>query len=189
MRKAIFLDKDGTLIRDVPYNADPDLIVLEPHAGAALRLLMDQGYILVVITNQSGIARGYFKEAQLQGVHNRINELLCDYDVSLDGFFYCPHLPDSTCSCRKPGPGMLLQAAALLDIDLGQSWMIGDILHDVEAGNRAGCRSLLINNGHETEWEITPMREPTIVATDLLEAAHLIIKSQHHASTVSRIDQ
>jgi histidinol-phosphate phosphatase family protein len=189
MKKAIFIDKDGTLIRDVPYNADPDLIVLEPHAGAALRLFRDQGYLLVMITNQSGIAKGYFKEEQLKGVHDRINELLCDDNVSLDGFFYCPHARESTCSCRKPRPGMLLQAAALLNIDLVQSWMIGDILHDVEAGNRAGCRSLLINNGHETEWEITPAREPTIIARDLLEAAQLIIKSQHHASTVSRIDQ
>lgn len=192
MRKAIFIDKDGTLIQDVPYNVDPEKIVLEQYAGMAMQLFHKQGYMLVVITNQSGIARGYFKEEQLAGVQQKINELLLEYNVLLDGFFYCPHHPEGTispyaisCNCRKPGPGMLQAASEQLGVDLKQSWMIGDILHDVEAGNQAGCRSLLINNGHETEWMINPRRTPTYIASDLLDAAQFITKVNGHDTTIS----
>ncbi|WP_343688284.1 HAD family hydrolase [Chitinophaga sp.] len=192
MRKAIFIDKDGTLIQDVPYNVDPEKMVLEQYAGMAMQLFHKQGYMLVVITNQSGIARGYFKEEQLAGVQQKINELLLEYNVLLDGFFYCPHHPEGTispyainCNCRKPGPGMLQAAAEQLGVDLKQSWMIGDILHDVEAGNQAGCRSLLINNGHETEWMINPRRTPTYIASDLLDAAQFITKVNGHDTTIS----
>lgn len=192
MKKAIFIDKDGTLIQDVPYNVDPEKIVLEQYAGMALQLFQEQGYMLVVITNQSGVARGYFKEEQLEGVQKKINALLRDYNVLLDGFFYCPHHPEGTispyainCNCRKPGPGMLQTAAEQLGVDLTQSWMIGDILHDVEAGNQAGCRSLLINNGHETEWIINPQRTPTYIASDLLDAAQFITKVNGHDTTIS----
>jgi D,D-heptose 1,7-bisphosphate phosphatase len=192
MRKAIFIDKDGTLIKDVPYNVDPELIVLEPYAGKAMQLFQEQGFMLVVVTNQSGIARGYFREEQLAGVQQKINALLGEYKVQFDGFFYCPHHPEGTifpyaidCHCRKPNPGMLQTAAAQLGIDLKQSWMIGDILHDIEAGNQAGCRSLLINNGHETEWKLNPLRQPLYVASDLLDAAQFITKVNRHDSTTS----
>ncbi|WP_343673572.1 HAD family hydrolase [Chitinophaga sp.] len=192
MRKAIFIDKDGTLIQDVPYNVDPDQIVLEQHAGRAMQLFSEQGFMLVVITNQSGIARGYFKEEQLAGVQQKINALLRAYNVRLDGFFYCPHHPQGTirpyavdCSCRKPRSGMLKAAAEKLNIDLTNSWMIGDILHDVEAGNQAGCRSLLVNNGHETEWTITPQRRPVYIASNLLDAAQFIIKVNGHDASIS----
>lgn len=192
MRKAIFIDKDGTLIQDVPYNVDPEKIVLEQYAGSALKLFQEQGYMLVIVTNQSGIARGYFKEEQLVGVQKKINALLGEYNVLPDGFFYCPHHPEGTifpyainCHCRKPNPGMLQTAAELLGIDLKNSWMIGDILHDVEAGNQAGCRSLLINNGHETVWEITPQRQPVYIASDLLDAAQFITKVNRHDATIS----
>lgn len=192
MKKAIFIDKDGTLIQDVPYNVDPEKIVLEEYAGRALQLFREQGYLLIVVTNQSGIARGFFKEDQLRGVQQKLNALLREYNIRLDGFFYCPHHPDGTitpyainCHCRKPGPGMLQAAAEQLDIDLKRSWMIGDILHDVEAGNQAGCRSLLINNGHETEWIDTPQRRPAYIASDLLDAAQFITKVNQHDATIS----
>jgi len=182
MRKAVFIDKDGTLITNVPYNANPELIRLEPGAAAALQLLHENGYALVVVSNQSGIARGYFENQDMQAVQNRIAALLHYHGIQLDGFFYCPHHPQGSvkeyaidCMCRKPKPGMLLQAAGLLDLDLRQSWMIGDILHDVEAGNRAGCRTVLLDNGNETEWMINSYRQPSYITGGLLEAARLII--------------
>lgn len=184
MRKAVFIDKDGTLIRNVPYNADPELIILEPGAADALHLLRSHGYALVVVSNQSGIAHGYFKDSAMEAVKDRIATLLRWHGVQLDGFFYCPHHPNGSvkeyaveCLCRKPRPGMLLQAAGVLNIDLQQSWMIGDILHDVEAGNRAGCRTVLLDNGNETEWMINSYRQPSYITGDLLAAAQLIISN------------
>ncbi|WP_298733501.1 HAD family hydrolase [uncultured Chitinophaga sp.] len=184
MRKAVFIDKDGTLITDVPYNVNPELIRLEPGAAEALQLLHKHGYALVVVSNQSGIARGYFEDKAMQAVKDRIAALLSLSGIQLDGFFYCPHHPQGSvkayaidCVCRKPHPGLLLQAASLLNIDLQQSWMIGDILHDVEAGNRAGCRTVLLDNGHETEWIINSYRKPLLITGGLLEAAQLIISN------------
>ena len=114
-------------------------------------------------------------------VADRLADLLFRENLSLDGFYYCPHHPLGTvgsyatvCTCRKPSPGMLIKAAHDHDINLRESWMIGDILHDVEAGNRAGCRTLLIDNGNETEWRLGPRRGPTRMAPDLYAAAVLI---------------
>ncbi|SNS99127.1 D,D-heptose 1,7-bisphosphate phosphatase [Noviherbaspirillum humi] len=182
--RAIFLDKDGTLIPDVPYNVDPDLITLSDKAAEGLRLMRELGYRLIVITNQSGIARGMFEPAALQGVQARIAALLADHGVTIDGFYYCPHHPQGKvapyardCDCRKPMPGMLLQAAREHGIDMAQSWMIGDILNDVEAGKRAGCRSILIDNGNETEWVPGGLRTPDSVVANLLEAAQAIARA------------
>lgn len=181
MNKAVFLDKDGTLIVDVPYNVDPTRIALYPDAGPALRQLRQAGYRLIVISNQAGVARGYFPEAALEGVFDTLRHQLHPFGVVLDGFYYCPHHPESSvadyhqeCSCRKPLPGMLHQAAIDHDIDLSESWMVGDILNDVEAGNRAGCRTLLIDRGNETEWLAGPFRTPTATVMSLLEAANYI---------------
>jgi D-glycero-D-manno-heptose 1,7-bisphosphate phosphatase len=183
-KKAIFLDKDGTLIKDVPYNVNPGLINLLPGVVEGLQQLSQQGYILVVVTNQAGVARGYFTEHDLPAVETRLQELLQEHGLQLHGFYYCPNHPEGivapynvACNFRKPMPGMLLQAAQELDIDLQQSWMIGDILHDVEAGNRAGCRTVLINNGGETEWiKDNAYREPGYICADLTEAALYITK-------------
>jgi D,D-heptose 1,7-bisphosphate phosphatase len=182
MRKAVFIDKDGTLISNVPYNADPDKIVLEDGAVEGLRLLQEKGYVLIVVSNQAGIAHGYFREEDMTPVIVRVMELLQKAGITLDGFYYCPHHPAGkivqyavNCECRKPLPGMILLAAEQLDISLPESWMIGDILNDVEAGNRAGCESILLNNGNETVWEMNEQNKPTYVAEDLLEAARLIV--------------
>jgi D,D-heptose 1,7-bisphosphate phosphatase len=179
--RAVFLDKDGTLVENVPYNVEPRRIMLASGAGPALRLLSRLDYRFYVVSNQDGIAHGKFEEAALHKVHDRVHDLLFRENVSLDGFYYCPHHPDGAvsqfaqaCNCRKPAPGMLLKAAEEHDIDLGASWMVGDILHDVEAGNRAGCRTLLIDNGNETEWRLSPGRVPTRMAPDLYAAAVLI---------------
>lgn len=179
--KAVFLDKDGTLVDDLPYNVEPRRITLCSGAGAALRLLSRLDYRLFVVTNQDGIARGLFSENAMRAVRDRLCDLLFREHLALDGFYYCPHHPDGSvtayaieCDCRKPLPGLLLKAADDHGIDLASSWMIGDILHDVEAGNRAGCRTLLIDNGNETEWWLGPHRIPTHMAPDLYAAAVLI---------------
>ncbi len=184
-RPAVFLDKDGSLIEDVPYNVDPALIRLTAGAGEALRKLQDAGYRLIVVSNQSGVARGLFGEDALRPVEAHLNAMLAEYGVALDGFYYCPHHPGGTvpqyaveCACRKPAPGMLLQAATDHSIALEQSWMVGDILNDVEAGRRAGCRTILLDNGNETEWELGPMRLPHCIVSDLGAAAEQILCSK-----------
>lgn len=181
MKKAIFLDKDGTLIDDAPWNVAPQRITLGRGAGPALRLLARLDFRLFVVTNQAGIAFGRFRETAMQDVSERLHALLRDEQLTLDGVYYCPHHPDghvaryaTDCHCRKPMPGMLLKAAHEHGIDLRASWMIGDILHDVEAGNRAGCRTILLDNGNETEWRLGPRRIPTRMAPDLYTAAVLI---------------
>ncbi len=181
MSKAIFLDKDGTLIPDIPYNVDPGKIILQENTSEGLRQLQKEGYLIVIISNQSGVARGLFPEEALAGVKLRVEALLRMEGVRLDGFYYCPHHPGGTvdgfsvdCACRKPKPGMIVKAADDLGIDLHQSWMIGDILHDIEAGKTAGCRTILINNGNETEWEMSERRIPDYMVKTINEAAKLI---------------
>lgn len=184
MNKAVFLDKDGTLIPDIPYNTDPDLITLQKNAVDGLRQLSRDGYLIIIISNQSGVARGFFKEEALIDVKIRIGDLLKEEQIPLDGFYYCPHHPEGSvkeysveCNCRKPESGMFFKAAADFDIDLSSSWMIGDILNDVEAGKRAGCRSVLINNGNETEWHLNESRIPDYLVKNINEAALLILNS------------
>lgn len=185
VNKAAFLDKDGTLIVDVPYNVDPAQVRLYDDAGPALRQLQSAGYRLIVISNQSGVARGYFAESALEAVWQSLRDQLQSYGVSLDGFYHCPHHPDGSvtkyavdCGCRKPQPGLLRQAASEHEIDLGASWMIGDILNDVEAGNRAGCRTILVDRGNETEWLEGPFRTPTATVTNLREAVQRILNAE-----------
>jgi D,D-heptose 1,7-bisphosphate phosphatase len=181
-RRALFLDKDGTLIRDVPYNVDPSRIELAACSIDGLRAFTAAGYRMIVISNQSGVAHGYFAESALAGVEERLRELLGEHDLDLDGFYYCPHHPQAAldcfrrhCDCRKPAPGLLLRAAADHGIDLARSWFIGDILNDVEAGHRAGCRTALVDNGNETAWEFGPHRMPDVFASSLDEAAEMIL--------------
>lgn len=185
MHKAIFLDKDGTLIPDLPYNVDPQLITLQPDTVEGLQALAEAGYLLIVISNQSGVARGYFKIDKLQAVEERLKELLGTYHLTLSDFYFCPHHPEGItsgynidCDCRKPMPGMLLRAAAEHNINLEQSWMVGDILNDVEAGNRAGCKTVLIDNGNETEWVPGEYRVPTITCGTIDAAAEQILMKQ-----------
>jgi D-glycero-D-manno-heptose 1,7-bisphosphate phosphatase len=186
--KAIFLDKDGTLIDDIPYNVEPRRMTLCSGAGPALRLLAGLDYRLFVVSNQDGIADGRFGEDAMLAVADRLADLLFREQVTLEAFYYCPHHPRAAlqryacaCSCRKPQPGMLLRAAREHGIDLPASWMIGDILHDVEAGNRAGCRSLLIDNGNETEWRLGAQRMPARMAPDLYAAAVIIAAGDEEA--------
>ncbi len=182
MNKAVFIDKDGTLIVDIPYNVDAALIRFQPGAIEALRKLRDHGYLLILVSNQSGVAHGYFGEDALQNLEIELQRMLESYGVVLDAIYFCPHHPNGKvtrfaveCMCRKPNPGMLLRAAADFEIDLNCSWMIGDILNDVEAGHRAGCRTILIDNGNETEWKYSPDRRPTVIVPTMQQAAESII--------------
>jgi D-glycero-D-manno-heptose 1,7-bisphosphate phosphatase len=184
-QRAVFLDKDGTLVEDVPYNVDPARIRLAARCAAGLRSLSAAGYRLLVISNQSGVARGFFPEEALAAVERRLCELLGEMGVPLAGFYYCPHHPDGQisayarwCPCRKPQPGLLLRAAAAHGVDLTRSWFIGDILNDVEAGRRAGCRTVLIDNGNETEWVLSPGRQPHHVAPNIDAAAQTILTEE-----------
>ncbi|WP_129715853.1 HAD-IIIA family hydrolase [Pedobacter sp. SYP-B3415] len=183
VRPAIFLDKDGTLIHDVPYNVDPSLIRLSEHTIEGLRLFQESGFALIVISNQSGVARGLFPVEALEGVERRLRELLLAEGICLDDFIFCPHHPEGVvpaytcdCACRKPKPGMILLAARRHKIDLSRSWMIGDILDDAEAGKRSGCQSVVISNGNEDQWIPGPYREPDLIVPSLNEAARIIIE-------------
>ncbi len=177
-RPAVFLDKDGTLLADVPYNVDPLLMRLAPGACEALQIFAELDIPLYVVSNQSGVALGNFSIDALDIVDKRLRELVRDCGAMLSGIYWCTHHPDGSfapynrlCDCRKPAPGMLLRAAREQGIALEESWFAGDILDDVEAGNRAGCRTVLIDNGNETVWRRGPFREPHCVVGNLHDAA------------------
>jgi D-glycero-D-manno-heptose 1,7-bisphosphate phosphatase len=185
VNKAVFIDKDGTIIPDIPYNVDPKLIQLSDNAAEGLKELSDAGYKIIIISNQSGVARGFFDISALEAVQERIKTLLAEIDVVLTGFYICPHHPEGiiapyniNCTCRKPANGMILQAAKEHHINLSQSWMVGDILNDVEAGNKAGCKTVLINNGNETEWVTNENRKATLIVSNINEAATSILHFQ-----------
>ena len=153
--KAVFLDRDGTLIVNRHYGSDPDRIELLDGVSDGLRALRGAGYKLVLVSNQSGVARGYFDESAIGKMHDKLQKMLDAHGAALDGLEYCPHHPDGDvapyaveCACRKPAPGMLRRAARKHGLNLSASWMVGDIAADVEAGRRAGARTVLV--GPET---------------------------------------
>jgi histidinol-phosphate phosphatase family protein len=183
---AVFIDKDGTLIENVPYNVDPGLVSFTPHAMEGLRLLARHGYKLVVVSNQPGVALGHFDEAALAGLRTVLMVRLASHGVRLCGFRCCVHAPDSGCGCRKPAPGLLLQSAVDFNIDLANSWMVGDILDDVEAGHRAGCRSVLLDVGNETEWRHSRLRIPDERVPTLLDAARAIVAAERVSPAKAR---
>lgn len=179
-QRAVFLDRDGTLVHPRHYPTSPEELLLYNNIGQGLRNLQQLGFRLVVITNQSGLARGYFTVADLQQMNSYLIGELEQLGVQLDAIYHCPHHPEGIvpelavrCTCRKPKPGMLLQAAADLNLDLSCSWFIGDILDDVEAGNRAGCRTILVDLGTESIPE-QQIRWPEFVAADTRHALQII---------------
>jgi D-glycero-D-manno-heptose 1,7-bisphosphate phosphatase len=173
--RAVFLDRDGTIIDELGYLGDPGGVNLFPEAAGAMRRLLESGYRLVVVTNQSGIGRGYFSEEDAVAVNLRLLELLEKGSVKVDCVYYCPHLPDEGCSCRKPGARMLEKAATDLDIDLAASWMVGDTGRDVEAGTAAGCRAVLLDCGKDEKGLVPP---GSFRAADLAAAARLILETE-----------
>lgn len=149
MRPAVFLDRDGTIIEDEGYLADASRVRLLPGALDALRAFRERGLALVVVSNQSGIPRGLITPAQHSAVDARVKAILADAGVPLDAAYYCPHLPDAGCACRKPLPGMLEQAAREHGLDLARSLMVGDKMSDVAAGRAAGCVTALLGDGKD----------------------------------------
>ena len=178
MTRAVFLDRDGTIIHGVPYLSSPEELVLLPNSARAIRLFKEEGFTVVIATNQSGIARGYFTEERLHEIHDRLLGLLSEEGASIDAVYYCPHLPEGVvaeysieCQCRKPKTGMLLRAAREHGINLKSSIMIGDTPGDVLAGNAVGCKTVLVKN-HEEEIDM-PI-SPDYIAKNLMEAATLV---------------
>lgn len=183
--KAVFLDRDGTLNVNTGYVGDVENVVLVPQAAEGARMLSEAGFALVAVSNQSGIARGYFSEADADAVDARLRELLGARGVRMTAMYRCPHWPEDErpasaqpCDCRKPKPGMLLRAAADLHLDLSQSWMVGDRLLDMQAGRAAGCRCVLVRGvpAHHLEEDFSSA-PPEYRAADLRDAAQYIIAS------------
>lgn len=150
MRKAAFFDRDGTLIKDVSYLSDLSQIEVLPFAVDLCLNLQREGFLLIVVTNQSGIARGFFDTAFVEKTHERLEDIFSQRGVFFEKFYYCPHHPNDGCMCRKPSPGMLLKAAREYDIDTSQSLMFGDKSSDIEAGSAAGCKSFYVDEPLDT---------------------------------------
>ncbi len=191
-RRAIFLDKDGTVVVNVPYNVNPDLIELMPGVIDGLLQLQAAGFVLILISNQAGLAHGYFTEPQLMAALRRLESILAEPGISLQGFLYCPHHPQGSvaelnceCECRKPSPGLIERAALEHGIDLAESWFIGDILDDVEAGNRAGCKTVLVDSGTETGKPMVGVRCPHFKCSNMSEAVDFVLEKERTYPTLS----
>jgi len=184
-RPAIFLDRDGTINEDIGYVSSPDELIIYPYVARAVRLVNEAGLKVVVITNQSGIARQLYDEAALATIHERLMDELARDGAHLDAVYYCPHHPHignalyrQRCECRKPNPGMLQQAAREHDIDLGVSYVIGDKASDINLATNAGARGVLVLTGYGREtlanrdqWPCAP----EMIADDLLDAVRQIL--------------
>lgn len=152
-RPFILLDRDGTLIKEKHYLSDPEQVALLPGAAASLRSCSEMGFGLVLVSNQSGIGRGYFTEARLQEIHRRLENLLKEKSVCLDGIYYCPHTARDNCICRKPAEGLARRAERELNIDLTRSFMVGDKPCDIGLGQRVGSTTFLVRTGYGRQIE------------------------------------
>lgn len=170
-KRAVFLDRDGTIMIDTGYCHEPDKVQLIHGAHEGLRLMADAGFLLAIVTNQSGLARGYFTERELCAVNSRLRQELQFHGADFDVLFYCPHHPDDGCNCRKPRPGLILQAASDYNLDLPSSFTIGDKESDVQAGHLARTRTILVSQKPGTS------RFANFLVTDLVEAAHIVINN------------
>jgi len=186
MNRAVFLDRDGTVTEEVGYLTSLDMLKLIRGAGAAIKRLNEAGYKVVLVTNQSGVARGYFPESLVDEAHGLLRRMLMEDGALLDGIYYCPHHPTEgktqytiVCDCRKPATGLLDRAAKDLAIDLAKSFMIGDKWIDVELGHRAGMRSILVRTGFSPDdpgnKRPAHVNDPDLTAHDLAEAVQWII--------------
>lgn len=170
-RRFVLLDRDGTITVERNYLSDPGQVELLPKVGAGLRRMAQSGLGLIVVTNQSGIARGYFDEQRLAEIHARMNQLLDAEGVRLDAIYVCPHSPEDKCECRKPKPGMVERAAAEFGFDPRQSFIIGDKPCDIDLGHAVGAKALLVRTGYGAEIEATGQSTAHEVVDDLVAAA------------------
>jgi D-glycero-D-manno-heptose 1,7-bisphosphate phosphatase len=175
-RRFVLVDRDGTLIVERNYLADPAGVELVPGAAEGLRALAQAGFGLVLVTNQSGIARGYFSEATLAAIHARLVELLAQHDVRLDGIYHCPHAPSDECQCRKPRTLLAERAAAEHHFSLTHSFVVGDNTVDIELGRNIGATSILVETGHGTRVLTGQLATADHVVADLGAAARLIMR-------------
>jgi D-glycero-D-manno-heptose 1,7-bisphosphate phosphatase len=157
MNKCVFLDRDGVINQDPPHYVHKieDMVIL-PRVGEAIRLLNDKGYLVIVVSNQSGVGRGRYTEKDVDIFHKEMHLRLQKQGARINTFYFCPHKPDEGCDCRKPLPGMLLEAKEDHNIDLSESWLIGDKRTDCEAADAAGVRSILVLTGHGMEEVLKP---------------------------------
>ena len=185
MRRAVFIDRDGTISEEVGYINHPSRFRVFPYAAAAIKHLNDAGWLAIVVTNQAGVARGYFSEDMIQTVHAEMTKELENGGARLDAVYYCSHHPSVgeppycfDCDCRKPKPGLISRAARDFDIDLAGSWMVGDRYSDVELARNAGVKSMFVLSGYgRGEWEhqrSSWTEQPDLVAENLLEAVRVI---------------
>jgi len=177
MYRAIFMDRDGTVSEEVGYMYHSGLYKVFSWAGPAIRKINEQGMKAVLITNQSGVGRGYFDEVSVQEVHNILRTELAAHGAKLDGVYVCIHHPDAGCGCRKPNPGMLLQAQRELQIDLTQSFVIGDRYLDIETARKVGAKGILVLTGNGREEQAqhrTNAHQPDFVAENLMDAVNAI---------------
>ncbi|HLL16205.1 MAG TPA: HAD family hydrolase [Pyrinomonadaceae bacterium] len=186
-RRAVFIDRDGTISEEVGYVNHPSRYRVFPYAAEAIKLLNEAGWLAVLVTNQAGVARGYFSEEVIGAVHALLARELEAGGARLDAIYYCPHHPSVgeppyrfDCDCRKPRPGLVRRAAVDLDIDIAHSWMVGDRYGDTELARNAGLRAAFVLSGYgRGEWEYQRgewRHQPDLVAENLLEAVRLITK-------------
>ena len=172
--KAIFLDRDGVINKEVSHLSDPDKFVFIEGSIEALKIFKALGYLVIVITNQAGIARGLFNQETLSKIHKKMKRILNENNVIIDDIFYCPHHPEFTgsCNCRKPKPGMIISAQEKYNINLDESFMVGDTLGDIEAGFNAKCKTTLVMTGYgkEEKRKIDKVK-PDFIFNNLLEFA------------------
>ncbi len=181
-RPAVFLDRDVTIIEDVPYLFEPDKVKLIKGAGVAIKNLNSLGFRVLVVTNQSGVGRGYFKEADVEAVHKRLSSLLDLDGASIDGYFWCPHKPDEGCACRKPGTQMIDRALKKYPTDIENSYVIGDKSLDMGLAENAGATSILVKTGLGAEVEEEEGFEAGFVANDIAEAVEWIMARKEGAT-------
>jgi histidinol-phosphate phosphatase family protein len=181
-KAAVFLDRDGTIIEEVGYLDRVDKMIIIPQAPPAIRLLNEAGFLVIVVTNQSGVARGFFPESLVLEAHRYLAELLWAEGARIDGFYFCPHHPEEgttsyrqVCSCRKPAPGMLLAACQDFSLDLGRSFLVGDNWSDLAAARAAGVRGILVRTGYGGEVPPEQIMGDHVTA-HIGEAARWIIK-------------
>jgi len=171
---AVFLDRDGTLMQDVDYCGDPKDVHVFPGASEALGKLRERGYKIFIVTNQSGIARGYFNEGQYRAVEREVCRQL-GKDL-IDATYFCPHRPDQACDCRKPAPGLVLRASSEHHLDLRHSFFIGDKDSDMQCGRSAGVKTILVHTGYGQDAD---QESPDFVAQDFATAVAVVLGSQH----------
>jgi D,D-heptose 1,7-bisphosphate phosphatase len=181
--RAVFMDRDGTINEEVGYLSKLNQLKIFSSTFEAIRIINESGMKAVVITNQSGVARGFFNKDFVNTVHARINEMLQKKGAFIDRFYYCPHHPTEgsgvykiDCGCRKPEPGMFLKAAEEMDINLASSYMIGDMPKDIQAARSAGVKGILVQTGYE--GNVIPAGNPVYTAQDILDAVRWIMKDQ-----------